>query len=228
MMPGACGLLVGIASQSERMSIKLRTRILTTREDWSVARIALLGDFLREQKEGFGTALFAVAAGDREPLESADPFLSILHCDEFDAMWLAAIDMGADLRPEQCEATSQPRRSDRGLLLTSKDISRRFNVAMAFEASPTKGRLIAECSFHHFADHHRDLRRRVCRSSLALDEPAGGAVLREPAALTSVQIYIRNVATWLALLESDELESLAVKRSVTGLWGSSSRLWRWR
>ena len=207
------------------MSIKLQTTIVTTREDWSVARIELLGDFLREQKDGFGTALFAVAAGDREPLESADPSLSILRRDEFDAMWLAAIDTGADLRPEECEAISQSRRSDRGLLVTSKDTSRRFNVAMVFEASPTKGRLIAECSFQHFADYHRDLRRR-CRSSL--DEPAGGAMLREPAALTSVQIYVRNVATWLALLESDVLQSLAVKRSATALWRSSSRSWHWR
>ena len=207
------------------MSIKLRTRIVTTREDWSVARIELLGDFLREQKDGLGTALFAVAAGDREPLESADPFLSILHREEFDSMWSAAIDTGPDLRPEECEAISQSRRSDRGLLVTSKDTSRRLNVAMAFEASATKGRLIAECSFHHFADYHRDLRRR-CRSSP--DEPAGGAKLCEPAALTSVQIYVRNVATWLALLESDELESLAVTRSVTTLWRSSSRSWCWR
>ena len=68
------------------MSIKLRTTIVTTREDWSVARIELLGDFLREQRDGLGTALFAVAAGDREPLESADPFLSIL-----DELWALAL-----------------------------------------------------------------------------------------------------------------------------------------
>ena len=207
------------------MSIKLRTTIVTTREDWSVARIELLGDFLREHKDGVGAALFAVAAGDREPLESADPFLSILHRAEFDAMWSAAIDTGADLRPEECETISQVRRSDRGVLVTSRDTSRRFNVAMVFEASPIKGRLIAECSFHHFADYHRDLRRR-CRSSL--DEPAAGAMSRESAALTSVQIYVRNVATWLALLESDELESLAVTRSVTTLRRSPSRSWCWR
>jgi len=47
------------------MRIKLRTTIVTTREDWSVAVIELLGDFLREQKDGLGTALFAVAAGGR-------------------------------------------------------------------------------------------------------------------------------------------------------------------
>ena len=93
------------------------------------------------------------------------------------------------------------------------------------EQVAAKGRLIAECSFHHSADYHRDLRRR-CRSSL--EEPAAGAMSRAPAALTSVQIYVRNVATWLALLESDELESAAVERSVTALWRSSSRSRCWR
>ena len=197
------------------MSIELRTTIITTREDWAVARVELLGDFLRGQKDGFGTSLFVVAARDREPLESADPFLSILHREEFDEVWLAAIEKGANLRPEECEAISQSRGSDRRLLVTSKDISRHFNVAMAFEASPTRGRLIAECSFHHFAHYHRDLQWR-CRS--ALDEPVADAI----------QIYVRNVATWLALLESDELESTAVNRSVTALWRSSARSWCWR
>jgi hypothetical protein len=202
------------------MSIKLRTRILTTREDWCVARIELLGDFQREHKEGPGTALFAVAAADREPLESADPFLSILDRDEFDAMWLAAADPGVDLSLEKYEGSSRSHRGDRGLLLTSKDIGRRFNVAMAFETSAPKGRLIVECNFQHLADHPRDLRRR---GQTYLDEPEGGATLCEPVAPTSVRIYVRNVATWRALLESDELESLAVKRSVTGLWRWSSQ-----
>jgi len=182
---------VGINLQSERMSIRLRTTIVTTREDWSVARIELLADFLREEKDGFRTALFAIATSDTEPLESADPLLSILDREDFDAMWLAAIDTGAGLRPEECEAISQSRRSDRGLLVTSKGTGKRFKLAMAFEASPGKGRFIAECSFYHFADDSGD-----------------HAILREPTALASVRIYVRNLATWLALLESDESESL--------------------
>ena len=195
------------------MSIKLRTRIVTTREDWSVARIELLDDFQREHKRGPGTALFAVAAGDREPLESADPFLSILDREEFDPMWLAAADPGVDLSMAKYEGSSRSDRSDRGVLLTSRDIDRRVNVAMAFETSPAKGRLIVDCDLQHLSDHHRDLWRRG-----QTDVDQGGATLCESAALTSVRIYVRNVATWLALLESDELESLAVKRSVTGLW----------
>jgi hypothetical protein len=75
--------------------------------------------------------------------------------------------------------------------MTSKGTGKALKPAMTFEASPGKGRFIAECSFYHFADASGD-----------------HAVLGEPTALASVRIYVRNVATWLALLESDESESL--------------------
>jgi hypothetical protein len=173
------------------MSIRLRITIVTTREDWSVARIELLVDFLRKEKDGLRTAVFAVASTDTEPLESADPLLSILDREDFDAKWLAAMDTGAGLRPQVCDTISQPRRCDRGLLMTSKGIGKPFKPAMAFEASPGKGRFIAECSVYHFAGNSSD-----------------HAALSEPMALASVRIYVRNVATWLALLESDESDSL--------------------
>ena len=76
----------------------------------------------------------------------------------------------------------------------SKITGRRFNLAVAFEAARGKGRAIAESSFHHFADYNWDP-RRGCPSFV--DEPAGDAMLREPAALASVQTYVRNVAIWL-------------------------------
>lgn len=184
---------VGINLQSEHMSIRLRSTIVTTREDWSVARIELLADFLREEKDGFRPALFAIATSNTEPLESADPLLSIVDHEDFDAMWLGAIDTetGSSLRPEECEAMSQSRRSDRELLVTHKGTGKRFNLAMASVASPDKGRLIVECSLCHFPDDIDDY-----------------GIDREPAPLASVRIYVRNVAAWLALLESDESESL--------------------
>jgi len=196
---------VGINLQSERMNIRLQTTIVTTREDWSAARIELLMDFLREEKDGFRTALFASAASDTEPLESADPLLSILDREDFNAMWSAAIDTGAGLRPG-CEAISQSRRSDQGLLVTSKGAGKGFKLAMAFEASPGKGRFIAECSFYHFADDLGDQ-----------------AILRELTALASVRIYVRNVATWLALLEIDESESVT-RTSRGSRWASAPPL----
>jgi hypothetical protein len=191
------------------MSIRLRTTIVTTREDWSIARIELLANFLREEKDGVRTALFAVSTSDTEPLESADPVLSILNREDFDAMWLAATDMGAGLRPGKCTAISQSHRSDRGLLVTSKVTAKPLKLAMAFEASRGKGRCIAECSFRQFSDWKLSSQGDV-------KDPPEEAMLREPMALASVHVYARNVATWLALLESDERESLAEKRSVTG------------
>jgi len=76
----------------------------------------------------------------------------------------------------------------------SKVTGRRFNLSVAFEATSGKGRAIAESSFHHFADYNWDP-RRGCPSFV--DEPPGDAILRSPAALASVQTYVRNVASWL-------------------------------
>jgi hypothetical protein len=77
----------------------------------------------------------------------------------------------------------------------SKATGRRFNLAVAFEASRGKGRAIAESSFHHFADYNWDPRRG---SPSFVTEAPGDAILRDPAALASVHRYVRNVATWLA------------------------------
>jgi len=76
----------------------------------------------------------------------------------------------------------------------SKVTGRRFNIAVAFEATGGKGRAIAQSSFHHFADYNWDP-RRGCPSFV--DEPAGDAILRDPAGLAATHSYVRNVATWL-------------------------------
>jgi hypothetical protein len=76
----------------------------------------------------------------------------------------------------------------------SKVTGRRFNLAVAFEATGGKGRAIAESSFHHFVDYNWDP-RLGCPSFV--DESAGDAILRDPAALASAQTYVRNVASWL-------------------------------
>jgi hypothetical protein len=283
------------------IKILLQTTIVSSRDDWSIARFALLADFLREQKDGRGNPLFAVTARDRDQLEAVDPVLSALHFSDFDEIWLFAVDTGAGLGPEECQAISEFRRSGRGLLVTrdhmdlgssvcnldgvgaahhfhtknldsrfplerddpytaqidwpnfhsgangdfqqvevvgaihpvlvdvssptgairflpshphegavnapenqnarviargrSKVTGRRFNLAVAFESSQGKGRAIAESSFHHFTDYNWDPRRG--RPSF-VTEPEGDAMLRDPAALASVHLYVRNVAIWLA------------------------------
>ena len=76
----------------------------------------------------------------------------------------------------------------------SKATGRRFNLAVAFEATAGKGRAIAASSFHHFVDYNWDP-RSGCPTFV--DEPAGDAIVREPAALAATQTYVRNLATWL-------------------------------
>lgn len=281
--------------------ILLQTTIVSTRDDWSIARFELLANYLRGQKDSAGKPLFAVTARDRQPLDAADPVLSRLDRSDFDEMWLFAVDTGAGLRPEECEAISQFRRNGGGLLVTrdhmdlgssvctldgvgaahhfhtknldprfplerddpyttqidwpnfhsgangdfqqvevvgdihpvlvdpasptgairflpshphegavsppdnqdarviakgrSKVTGRPFNLSVAFEGSGGRGRAIAESSFHHFADYNWDP-RTGCPTFVT--EPVGNAMLREPAALASVHLYVRNVATWLA------------------------------
>lgn len=77
----------------------------------------------------------------------------------------------------------------------SKVTGRRFNLVVAFEGLRGGGRAIAESSFHHFADYNWDP-RKGCPTFVT--EPEGNAMLRDPAALASVHLYVRNVATWLA------------------------------
>jgi hypothetical protein len=89
----------------------------------------------------------------------------------------------------------------------------RFNIAVAFEpagsSGPVKsagladsaglpgsvGPAIAQSTFHHFADYNWDPSRGA--PDFVTEKPADGMVTN-PAALRSVQRYVRNVALWLA------------------------------
>jgi hypothetical protein len=77
----------------------------------------------------------------------------------------------------------------------SKATARRFNIAVAFEAHDGLGRAIAQSTFHHFADYNWDVRSGA---PSFVDEPPGGSLVREPAAIADTQRYSRNVAFWLA------------------------------
>lgn len=71
----------------------------------------------------------------------------------------------------------------------------RFNIAVAFERSAAGGPVIAESTFHHFADYNWDP-ARGCPDFVG--EPAGDGLVRDPRAMASVHRYVRNVALWLA------------------------------
>ncbi len=76
----------------------------------------------------------------------------------------------------------------------SETTRRPFNLVVAFEGDGANGRGVAESSFHHFCDYNWDP-RTGCPSFVA--DPAGDAVIRDPARLNDIQTYVRNVANWL-------------------------------
>jgi hypothetical protein len=83
---------------------------------------------------------------------------------------------------------------------TSQVTKRPFNLIVAFEQAQdghgnTRGRAVAESSFHHFVDYNWDI-SMGCPSFLA--EPPGDQIRREPERLEDVKTYVRNLALWLA------------------------------
>ncbi len=71
-----------------------------------------------------------------------------------------------------------------------------FNIAVAFDASPSKGGpAIAESTFHHFADYNWDV---AMGAPSFVTEPRGHTFTSSPAPRQSTERYVRNVATWLA------------------------------
>ena len=77
----------------------------------------------------------------------------------------------------------------------SKVTSRRFNIAVAFEAHDGSGRAVAQSTFHHFADYNWDV---SSGAPSFVNEPPGDALVHKPAAVADTQRYCRNVAFWLA------------------------------
>ncbi|MBB3181582.1 hypothetical protein [Variovorax sp. Sphag1AA] len=76
----------------------------------------------------------------------------------------------------------------------SSATGRRFNIAVAFERSHQGGRVIAQSTFHHFADYNWDP-AAGCPSFVI--EPAGSGMARFAEALRSTRQYVRNVSLWL-------------------------------
>ncbi|WP_293903831.1 hypothetical protein [Phenylobacterium sp.] len=76
----------------------------------------------------------------------------------------------------------------------SQATNRRFNIAVAFEASADGGRALAESTFHHYCDYNLDP-RDGCPSFVS--EPPGDGMLRDPTALADTVRYFENLARWL-------------------------------
>lgn len=100
------------------IKILLQTTIVTTPDDWSIARFSRLARLLAEQRDDQGRQLYAVTARDREALDAPDPVLSALDQSAFDQLWLFAVDGGDGLTSADCEAISRFRRAGGGMLVT--------------------------------------------------------------------------------------------------------------
>jgi len=69
-----------------------------------------------------------------------------------------------------------------------------FNLCVAVE-EPSRGRAVADSSFHHFCDYNWDPRMGA---PSFVSEPAGDLMLKEPAAILDTRRYVENIAAWLS------------------------------
>jgi hypothetical protein len=93
----------------------------------------------------------------------------------------------------------------------SATTGRRFNLAVVLDGESTPdgrpmGRVVAESTFHHFADYNWDLDRGA---PSFVSEPPGTQIKADPSRLEIFKDYVRNVAAWLqpkssALRDDDE------------------------
>jgi hypothetical protein len=77
---------------------------------------------------------------------------------------------------------------------TSQTTGRPFSIAVAVEAADGRGRVLADSSFHHFADYNWNP-QAGCPSFVT--EPCGGALPANPEAAAQTRRYARNIAEWL-------------------------------
>jgi hypothetical protein len=106
-----------LSNMQPPINVLLQTTIATATDDWSIARFALLASYLKAQRQGDGSPLFALTMRDRDPLGKPDSLLSVLDRSDFDEMWLFAVDVGDGLTAEDCRAISNFRRLGGGLMV---------------------------------------------------------------------------------------------------------------
>ncbi|NER83713.1 MAG: hypothetical protein F6K42_30040 [Leptolyngbya sp. SIO1D8] len=100
--------------------ILLQTTLLPTdTDDWTIGRFSLLRGYLSGLQDDEGNFLFEVTARDRTPdAEGHDPILSTLSREQFDELWLFALDVGNGLSPVDCEGITRFHQAGGGILTT--------------------------------------------------------------------------------------------------------------
>jgi hypothetical protein len=99
-------------------------------------------------------------------------------------------------------AVGVPTDSHARVIATGKSVvtDRLFNLIVAFDRELDDrghllGRAVAQSTFHHFCDYNWDT-KMGCPSFVT--EPPGKTMQTEPQAISDLQIYLRNLAIWLA------------------------------
>ena len=144
------------------IKVLLQTTIVTTEDDWSIARFSRLGAFLRDQRDSDGRPVFEVTMRDRERPGTPDPVLAALDKSDFDQMWLFAVDVGDGLTTQDCEGISRFRRNGGGLLVT------RDHMDLGSSVCTLGG--VGKAHYFHSRNPDPDLERR------AIDDPYTTAI----------------------------------------------------
>ena len=128
--------------------ILLQTTLLPTDTDnWTISRFSLLQAYLQSLKDATGQPLVSLTARDRTPNSNGDdPVLSQLHRDNFDQLWLFALDTGDGLSPADCQGITQFHQQGGGILATRDHQDMGLSMCA----------LSAIGGFHHFHSRQRD------------------------------------------------------------------------
>jgi hypothetical protein len=99
--------------------ILLQTTIPAAENDWTIDRFSLLGEYLSSLKEANGDRVADVQMRNREPDAAGDDsVLNQLDLQDFDELWLFAVDFSNGLSQKDCEGITRFRQRGGGILLT--------------------------------------------------------------------------------------------------------------
>nr|WP_229425971.1 hypothetical protein [Lusitaniella coriacea] len=147
---------------NQPLRILLQTTLLPTEEDdWTIARFSLLQEYLSSLKDEAGNPLCEITARDlAEPHRPCDretpgndPILTHLDRENFDELWLFALDVGGGLSPKDCAGITRFHQQGGGIL-TARD-----HQDMGVSLCPLEN---IGC-FHYFHSQQTDPDESRCR-----------------------------------------------------------------
>lgn len=144
---GPHGRIEGAPVHVMPQRILLQTTLPTLEDDWSIWRFSLLEQYLKTRLDAAGEPLCVVTARDRQPDDNGDdPVLSRLSRNDFDQLWLFALDVGDGLSAADMAGILHFHESGGGLL-TTRDHQ---DMGLSMVALGLLGQ------FHHFHSQNLD------------------------------------------------------------------------